>query len=111
VEESENGEVAWETINRKLIACRAARNSITDELSLVVTDIEMPQMNGLHLTTKFRGEKDLNNLPLIIFSSMVSEDNIRKWRNLGVNDILTKPDLPNLVKVVDNLLQGQTALT
>ena len=55
-------------------------------------------------------EKDLDNLPLIIFSSLASEDNIRKWRNLGANDILTKPDLPNLVKVVDNLVQDQTAL-
>jgi two-component system chemotaxis response regulator CheV len=111
VEESENGEVAWETINQKLSVCRTAGNSITEELSLVVTDIEMPQMDGLHLTTKVRGEKDLDNLPLIIFSSLASEDNIRKWRNLGANDILTKPDLPNLVKVVDNLVQVQTAST
>jgi two-component system, chemotaxis family, chemotaxis protein CheV len=107
VEESENGEVAWETISRKLSACRAAGNSITDELSLVVTDVEMPQMDGLHLTTKVRKEKDLDNLPVIIFSSLASEDNIRKWRNLGANDILTKPDLPNLVSVVDNLVQVQ----
>jgi two-component system chemotaxis response regulator CheV len=110
VEESENGEVAWETINQKLAASRASSNCITEELSLVVTDIEMPQMDGLHLTTKVRAEKDLDNLPLIIFSSLASEDNIRKWRNLGANDILTKPDLPNLVKVVDNLVQVHAAL-
>jgi two-component system chemotaxis response regulator CheV len=109
VEESENGEAAWETITRKLDLCRAAETTIYQELNLVVTDIEMPKMDGLHLTTKIRGEKELQNLPLIIFSSLASEDNIRKWRNLGANDILTKPDLPNLVKVVDNLVQGQIA--
>jgi two-component system chemotaxis response regulator CheV len=109
VEESENGEAAWETITRKLDLCRAAETTIYQELNLVVTDIEMPKMDGLHLTTKIRGEKELQNLPLIIFSSLASEDNIRKWRNLGANDILTKPDLPNLVKVVDSLVQGQIA--
>jgi two-component system chemotaxis response regulator CheV len=108
VEESENGEAAWEMITHMLDICRTAQKTITNELNLVITDIEMPKMDGLHLTTKVRGEKDLQNLPLIIFSSLASEDNIRKWCNLGANGILTKPDLPNLVKVADGLVQGQT---
>jgi two-component system chemotaxis response regulator CheV len=108
VEEAENGEEAWDVINKKLDQCRVASKGISDELNLVITDVEMPQMDGLHLTTKVRGEKSLQRLPLVIFSSLATEDNIRKWRNLGADNILTKPDLPNLVRVADSLVQELT---
>jgi two-component system chemotaxis response regulator CheV len=71
----------------------------------------MPKMDGLHLTSKVKKHADLTELPVVIFSSLASEDNIRKWQSLGANGIITKPDLPNLVSVADQLLFGcdQTA--
>jgi len=107
VEEAGNGEEAWTAINNKVEMCRASDKGITEELSLVITDVEMPQMDGLHLTTKVRAEAFLKELPLVIFSSLATDDNIRKWRNLGADNILTKPDLPNLVRVADTLVQGR----
>jgi len=103
VEEAEDGSVAWEIVNRKMAQSVQEGISISSILSLLITDVEMPQMDGLHLTSLVRKEDMLKDLPIVIFSSLASDDNKRKWVNLGANHILTKPDLPNLVKVADEL--------
>ena len=105
VQEAENGEEAWNILNDKLARCRSAHTSFKDELDLIITDVEMPKMDGLHLTSLIRKEEELKGLPVVIFSSLATEDNKNKWRNLGANDILTKPDLPDLVSRTDSLVQ------
>ena len=103
VEEAENGAIAWEMIQRKLERSVQEGVDIRTILSLLITDIEMPQMDGLHLTSLVRKNEAFKDLPVVIFSSLASDDNKRKWIGLGADHILTKPDLPNLVKVADNL--------
>ena len=103
VEEAENGEEAWNSIQLKLARARQNNTDVRNEVALLVTDVEMPKMDGLHLTSRIRKEDELKDLPVIIFSSLASDDNIRKWNALGANHILTKPDLPNLVALVDQL--------
>jgi two-component system chemotaxis response regulator CheV len=105
VEEAENGARAWEMIQQKLQRCAQEGTDIRTILSLVITDVEMPQMDGLHLTSLIRKNELLKDFPVVIFSSLASEDNKRKWIGLGANHILTKPDLPNLVKVADELTE------
>lgn len=103
VEEAEDGSVAWEMIQQKLAQCEKDGVDIRHRLSLLITDVEMPQMDGLHLTSLVRKSDGLRNVPIVIFSSLASDDNKRKWVGLGANHILTKPDLPNLVRVADEL--------
>lgn len=103
VEEAENGALAWDMIQNKVARSVAENVDVRSILSLLITDVEMPQMDGLHLTSLVRKNDILNNVPIVIFSSLASEDNKRKWIGLGANHILTKPDLPNLVKVADDL--------
>lgn len=103
VEEAEDGSVAWDIIKKKLEQSERDGSDIRRHLSLLITDVEMPQMDGLHLTSLVRKNDALNNVPVVIFSSLASDDNKRKWVGLGANHILTKPDLPNLVKVADEL--------
>lgn len=103
VEEAEDGSVAWEMIQKKLERSELEGTDVRHQLSLLITDVEMPQMDGLHLTSLVRKNDGLKNVPIVIFSSLASEDNKRKWVGLGANHILTKPDLPNLVKVADEL--------
>jgi two-component system, chemotaxis family, chemotaxis protein CheV len=100
VEEAINGEDAWRIISDKL----------TDDsfnFDAIITDIEMPRMDGLHLTSLIRGNERLRDIPLFIFSSLASEDNIRKWKSLGADGILTKPDMPNLVAIIGEVLDGR----
>ena len=103
VEEAENGALAWEIIQRKVEESAKAGTDIRKIMSLLITDVEMPQMDGLHLTSLVRKVDALKNVPIVIFSSLASDDNRRKWIGLGAQHILTKPDLPNLVKVADEL--------
>lgn len=104
VDEAENGEEAWNMIQDKLTRCRAAGVNLRSELDLLITDVEMPKMDGLHLTTLVKKDDVLKELPVLIFSSLASDDNKRKWKDLGALDIVTKPDLPNLVKIADSVM-------
>jgi two-component system chemotaxis response regulator CheV len=103
VVEAENGAEAWGIIQDRLTHCTQDGSDFTSHISMLITDVEMPQMDGLHLTSLVRKEETLKELPVVIFSSLASEDNKRKWIGLGANHILTKPDLPNLVRVADEL--------
>ena len=103
VVEAENGAEAWSIIQQTMQKAAEEGNTFKNYIQMLITDVEMPQMDGLHLTSLVRKEESLKDLPVAIFSSLASEDNKRKWINLGANCILTKPDLPNLVKVVDEL--------
>lgn len=101
--EAENGAEAWQEIQQTLQKADREGNNFRQYISMLITDVEMPQMDGLHLTSLVRKEESLKGLPVAIFSSLASEDNKRKWIGLGANYILTKPDLPKLVNVVDEL--------
>lgn len=103
VEEAENGAEAWDIIQQRIGSCGQDGSDFRSHISMLITDVEMPQMDGLHLTSLVRKEETLREFPVVIFSSLASEDNKRKWIGLGANQILTKPDLPNLVKVADQL--------
>lgn len=103
VTEAENGAEAWNIIQQTMQKAAQEGGVFKDYIHMLITDVEMPQMDGLHLTSLVRKEDSLKDLPVAIFSSLASEDNKRKWINLGANCILTKPDLPNLVKVADEL--------
>jgi len=104
VVEAENGEEAWDMVNAMREKCAAQGAPITDLLNLIITDIEMPRMDGLHLTALIRKDAALDQVPVVIFSSLATDDNKTKWKNLGASDILTKPDLPNLVEKADSLV-------
>lgn len=107
VDEVQDGAEAWEYVQRKARLAAERGESILSHLSLLITDVEMPQMDGLHLTSLVRKNEALADMPVIIFSSLASDDNKRKWMSLGANKILTKPDLPNLVAVTDDMTAVQ----
>jgi two-component system, chemotaxis family, chemotaxis protein CheV len=93
VEEASDGEAAWNYLERTL-----ADGSF--DIDAVITDVEMPKMDGLHLVMLLRGKAALDRLPVFVFSSLASDDNIKKWEKLSINGVLTKPDLPKLVDIL-----------
>ena len=74
-------------------------------VSLVITDIEMPQMDGHRLTKLIKDDKEFTHLPLIIFSSLITEEMRRKGKELGADEQMSKPEIGHLVRVIDHLLE------
>ena len=75
------------------------------DVALIITDIEMPQMDGHRLTKLVKDSSRFKEIPLIIFSSLISEEMRRKGRDLGADEQLTKPEIEHLVDVMDHLLE------
>ena len=73
-------------------------------VSLVITDIEMPQMDGHRLTKLIKDDREFAHLPLIIFSSLITEEMRRKGKELGADEQMSKPEIGHLVRVIDHLL-------
>jgi two-component system chemotaxis response regulator CheV len=77
---------------------------------LIITDIEMPQMDGHRLTKLVKDDPDLKHIPLIIFSSLITEEMRIKGKQLGADEQMSKPEIGHLVDVIDRLLkERQTA--
>lgn len=74
---------------------------ISEAVQLVVTDIEMPQMDGHHLTKRIKGNKELSKLPVIIFSSLITDDLRHKGQMVGANAQVSKPEIAELVLLID----------
>ncbi|MCQ2543542.1 MAG: chemotaxis protein [Lachnospiraceae bacterium] len=92
----ENGEEAWMILKEA-----KERGTISDVARCVITDIEMPRMDGHRLLKLIRDDSELGSLPVIIFSSLVNEEMRRKGEALGATAQLSKPEIVNLVKEVD----------
>lgn len=78
-------------------------------VGLVITDIEMPQMDGHRLTKLIKDDKELKKIPVIIFSSLIVDEMRIKGKQLGADEQLSKPEIGHLVEVMDQLLARKKA--
>ncbi|EGQ8017149.1 chemotaxis protein CheV [Vibrio alginolyticus] len=74
---------------------------VKELLDAVVTDVEMPRMDGMHLVKRLRDTEAFYEMPIIMFSSLMSEDNRAKALSLGANDTITKPEIGRMVNMMD----------
>lgn len=78
--------------------------TLKDKVKCVITDIEMPQMDGHHLTKLIKEDNALKHLPVVIFSSLVNDEMRKKGELLGADAQLSKPEIGMLVEEIDKLL-------
>lgn len=97
---TDNGQEAWD----KLLELKAQPGALEDHVSLVITDIEMPRMDGHHLTKRIREDSVLGKLPVVIFSSLINDQMRVKGIEVGASAQLSKPDIGNLVDIVDQFV-------
>ncbi|MEY8337062.1 chemotaxis protein [Lachnospiraceae bacterium 62-35] len=95
-----NGQEAWEYL-------KSIRNDsdLYDKVNLIITDIEMPEMDGHRLTKLVKDDARLKYFPIVIFSSLIDDQMRLKGEALGADEQLTKPEIGNLVHVIDRLLE------
>lgn len=86
-----NGAEAWNYIS-----------SLTEieDIFCLVTDIEMPSMDGLTLTKKIKESKTYNKIPVVLFSSLISDDLKHKGESVGADAQISKPEFESLIDIL-----------
>jgi len=79
-------------------------SDISEHVQIVVTDIEMPQMDGHALTKKIKEHNNLTKLPVLIFSSLITDDLRHKGDQVGAEDQISKPEIAELVLKIDKFI-------
>jgi len=89
---------------------QAALEGITKpgaRIDAIISDIEMPRMDGLALTRRIKSDPKLSGVPVVLFSSLVSEDNLKKGRQVGADVQIPKPAVADMVDLVDRAVSGE----
>ncbi|MDY6862887.1 MAG: chemotaxis protein CheW, partial [Thermodesulfobacteriota bacterium] len=92
--EAEDGSIAWDLLKEN-----------KDSVSLVVTDIEMPNLDGLGLTQKIKTDEKFSHLPVIALTTLASDEDILRGKDAGVDDYQIKLDKEKLLASISSILQ------
>jgi len=96
-----DGQEIWDYLVSVRDMCVANSVPIETEVAAVISDIEMPLMDGHHLTKLIKEDKVLKKVPVILFSSLIDDAMRIKGEKLGANAQLSKPEIGNLVSTLD----------
>jgi len=91
----EDGQIAWETLQQD-----------PNAIDLVVTDIEMPNMDGFELCIQIKQSEAHRHLPVVALTSLARDDDVQKGMRCGMADYLVKMDREKLVQAVASHLTG-----
>ena len=97
----DNGQDAWDYLKNCKAECLTNITPIEKKVSIVITDIEMPRMDGHHLTKLIKSDEVLSKIPVIVFSSLIDETQMQHGERVGVNAHLSKPQIGKLVSTLD----------
>ena len=97
----DNGQDAWDYLVKCRSECLANITPIEKKVSIIITDIEMPRMDGHHLTKLVKSDDVLTKIPVIVFSSLIDDAQKQQGERLGVNAHLSKPQIGKLVSTLD----------
>ncbi len=98
--EASNGLEALEFLNKLLEQAKEEGKDITDYIQLIISDIEMPGMDGLTFTKKVKEHPVLAKLPVIINTSLSDKATVDKAKFVNADAHLVKFDAPDLIKLV-----------
>ena len=96
--EAEDGAIAWDLLNKNI-----------ERISIVVTDIEMPNMDGFALTEKIKSNPEFSHLPVIALTTLAGEEDIAKGKKVGIDDYQIKLDREKLMQSIHTFLQAIAA--
>ena len=95
-----NGQECWEYLSEIKDA-----PDVYDKVRILITDLEMPLMDGHHLTKLVKSDEHLKRIPVVIFSSLIDEQMREKGKEVGADEQLSKPEIRHLVNVMDTLIK------
>ncbi|WP_374165783.1 two-component regulator propeller domain-containing protein [Arcticibacter sp. MXS-1] len=96
--EAANGKTGWS-------------KTLSEQPDLVVSDISMPEMNGIDLCVKIRGDKRTSHIPVILLTAMTGEELMLRGLETGASDYMTKPfNFEVLISKIRNLCKQQESM-
>ncbi len=103
---AKNGQEAWDY----LLSCAADTSvPVTEHVACIITDIEMPLMDGHHLIKLIKGHPRLKDIPVVIFSSLINDQLIAAGKELGASGQFAKPHIAEMIRFVDEVSAGTNA--
>ncbi|MDE6594304.1 MAG: chemotaxis protein [Oscillospiraceae bacterium] len=99
----QNGEDAWDYVS----SFRNKEGAVTDHVACVISDIEMPKMDGHRLTKLIKDDPVLKDIPVILFSSLIDEQMILKCKAVGADAQFSKPQISELIRTLLKLISEE----
>lgn len=92
--EAEDGQIAWDLLNEH-----------SDEITMLLTDIEMPNMDGFQLTEKIKNDSRYAGLPVIALTTLAGEEDVAKGKAVGIDEYHIKLDKEKLMTCVHDYVK------
>jgi len=109
VEASGNGEDAWRQLLELKARAASEKTPVTELLDAVISDVEMPRMDGYTLTRNIKADAELSRLPVVLFSSLISPSLLHKGVSVGADAQITKPEFGGLTTQVREIIEKRRA--
>ncbi len=109
VEAVMNGQEAWDRLKQIRETSEQENKPLSDYVHVVVSDIEMPMMDGHHLTKRIKDDSVLSQLPVILFSSLITDKLRHKGESVGADEQISKPEVTHLAMRAKKLIEEKTA--
>ncbi len=98
----EHGGQLWQWLRERL----RETGDVRQFADLLISDVEMPIMDGFHLTQNVKQHPQLRQIPVVLYSSILTPDNLKKGKSVGADAQVTKPEMQRVVEMADQLCFG-----
>ena len=101
-----NGRMAWEELRKIADYAESTGIPVKDMVQVILTDVEMPEMDGYMLTRKIKEDKRFVGIPVLMHSSLSSTSNQQLGKTVGVDEYVPKFEPQRLSQTLERLLTG-----
>lgn len=105
-----NGRAAWDELEKLASYATASGRKVKDLVALVLTDVEMPEMDGYILTKRIKSDPRFEGVPVIMHSSLSGMSNQQLGRSVGVDEYVAKFEPQRLAEVLRRLISQRANL-
>lgn len=99
-----NGARAWQALSAIAAQCEAEDQPVRTRISMILTDVEMPELDGYALTKNIKSDPRFNGIPVLMHSSLSGTSNQALGKSVGVDEYIPKFEPQKLALMVERLL-------
>ncbi|MDH4028327.1 MAG: response regulator, partial [Nitrospirota bacterium] len=107
VELVNNGEEAHKFLTDLKAKAKAAKKKVSDYLEVVISDIEMPLLDGFTLTKNIKNDAELHDLPVILYSSIITDELRHKGESVRADVQISKPEMNRMAEMAIELIERE----